>query len=256
MLTSALLALAAVVSQAPADARQINLGAPQPVVSIDLGKVKGAPARLAWSPDGTDLYLQMVERDGAGRIKSSTQYLVSIAKKTMKAIDNEPDWVAKYWTWKSAQASPGASGFKIDVQQKQEQVRATAMPTGGALAKGAVTDPTAGTTASDVAGASLQNQVQNVYALHVKGESIGEWINEAVVPGVNFGWAPAPAALLAYTKRTGGPILVLDEQGHKHELAGPKDATVPAFSGDGARLAWVERVDRKKLDVMLADISK
>src|SRR5579872_6527537 len=170
MLTFALLALAAVVSQAPADARQINLTAPQPVVAIDLGQIKGAPARLAWSPDGTQLYLQMVERDGAGRAKSASQYLVSVAQKTMKAVDKEPDWAAKYWTWKSAQASPGASGFKIDVSQKQETIRATATPTGGALAKGALTDPTAGTTSSDVAGASLQSQIQTVYTLRVKGE--------------------------------------------------------------------------------------
>ena len=107
-----------------------------------------------------------------------------------------------------------------------------------------------------MAGASLKSQIQTVYTLRVKGESLGEWINEAVVPGVNFGWAPAPAALLAYTKRTGGPIVVLDEQGHKQELSGPKDAIVPAWSENGARMAWVERVDRKKLNVMVADISK
>ena len=253
MLTLALFALAL---QAPAaDARQVTLAAPQPVVAIDLGKVKGAPARLAWSPDGTQLYLQMAERDGAGRIKSSDQFLISIAQKTMKSVDKEPDWVSKYWTWKSAQASPGAAGFKIEVAQKQETVRATATPTGGALAKGALTDPTAGTTSSDVAGASLQSQTQNIYTLKVKGESLGEWINEAVVPGVNFAWAPAPAALLAYTKRSGGPIVVLDDQGHKQELAGAKDAVVPAWSDNGARIAWVERVDRKKLNVMVADIA-
>src|SRR5579862_265380 len=153
MLTLALLAL---TLQTPADARQITLAPPQAIVVIDQGQVKGAPAKLAWSPDGHELYLLMAERDGSGNVKTTKQYLISVGQKTMKTVDKEPDWVARYWTWKSGQVSPGLAAFKIDVDQRQQTVRATAAPTGGAMAKGAATDPTAGTTVSDVAAASLQ----------------------------------------------------------------------------------------------------
>jgi hypothetical protein len=248
-------AIAALTLQTPADIRQTTLATPQTIVVIDQGQVKGTPAKLAWSPDGRELYLQMAERDGAGNVKSTKQYVVSVGQKTMKAVDKEPDWVAKYWTWKSAQASPDAPAFKIEVDQRQETVRATSAPTGGAMAKGAVTDPTAGTTASDMASASLQSQKQVIFTLRAKGETIGEWTNEAVVPGVNFGWAPAPAHVLAFTKRTGGPIMLLDDQGHKKELTGAKDATLPAWSDDGAHMAWIERQDRRHLAVTIADVN-
>ena len=76
-----------------------------------------------------------------------------------------------------------------------------------------------------------------------------------VVPGLNFGWAPGPARLLAFTKRDGSGITILDEDGHKQELTGPKDAVVPTWSSDGRMLAWLEKRDRKHYDLMIAEIS-
>jgi len=248
------LVFAAALAQVPADVAQTTLTAPQTVATIDLGSIKGTPSRLAWSADGRELYLQMAEKDGAGNIKSARQFLINIADKKMKSVDTEPAWVARYWNWKSAQASPANASFKIEVEQRTQTVRATSAPTGGALAKGAVADPTAGTTMSDAASVSMQNQTQQVYTLRAKGEVLGEWINEPVMPGVNFAWAPAPARVLAYAKRTGGPIILVDDQGHKQELAGPKEAMVPAFSEDGSRLAWLDHQDRKHLTVMVAGI--
>jgi hypothetical protein len=145
--------------------------------------------------------------------------------------------------------------FKIEVASRQETKRSTAAPVGGALAKGGAADPAAGSTLQDVASAADTTQVQNIYSLKVKGETIGEWINEAVVPGVNFAWAPAPSALLIFAKREGGPLTVLDAAGRKQELAGAKAASLPAWSNDGMKLAWLERKDRKKFDLKIAEIS-
>ena len=249
--------LAALVLQdsTPSDAGRMALSIAQPVAEVDLGKLKGDLARLAWSPDGSEFYVQTVDRDGRGAVKSMKHYLVSASSRSVKSVDQEPAWASKYWAWKSAQASPGAAAFKITVDTKKDTVRSTAAPTGGALAKGGGADPTAGTTVADAASAADNTQLKTTYALKLKGETIGEWINEAVMPGVNFSWAPAPMSMLVFARRDGGPLVLLDTAGRKQELAGAKSAFVPAWSNDGQKIAWLERKDKKKYDLMVAEIS-
>jgi hypothetical protein len=250
------LMFAALLAQSPAtDARQVALSAIQIVTEVDANRLKGDLVRLAWSQNGRQFYLQTIERDNRGNVKQTRHYVASIGSKDVKSAEAEPDWASKYWTWKSAQASPGAATFKIEVSSRHESVRATSAPVGGALAKGGIADPTAGTTLEDVASAADTTQAQTIYSLKVKNETIGEWINEAVIPGVNFAWAPAPAALLVFAKREGGPLAVLDPAGHKQDLTGAKAAILPAWSTDGTRLAWLERKDKKRFDLKVAEIT-
>jgi hypothetical protein len=234
-----------VASQPPTTADHVSVSAPAAVVELDTDKLKGEPSRLAWSPDAKEMYIQTVERDSRGTVKATKHYLVSVDGKRVKGIDQEPAWASKYWMWKSGQASPAAPAFKIKVDQRTETKRATAAPTGGDLARGGNPDPTAGTSVSDVAAAANQTQVQTIYDLHLGDQLIGEWINEAVTPGSNFGWAPAPAHLIAFARRDGGPLILLDDAGHRQELAGTKAASLPAFSDDGTKLAWLTKKDRK-----------
>jgi WD40-like Beta Propeller Repeat len=248
----AVVALQAAVPQT--DARLLALSAPDAIVEIDTGKLKGDLARLAWSPDGGEFYVQTVDRDSRGVVKNSRHYIVSVASKNVRSVGEEPTWASKYWSWKSAQASPGAATLKIAVDQRQETVRSTSSPTGGDLAKGGGADPLAGTTLSDAATAASNTQLKTIFALKLKGETIGEWVNEAVIPGLTFGWAPAPMRALAFAKRDGGPLFVLDESGHKQEVTGAKAAVLPAWSDDGKRIAWLERKDRRKYDLMVAEI--
>ena len=77
---------------------------------------------------------------------------------------------------------------------------------------------------------------------------------QALYEREHFGWAPAPLSLLAFARRDGGPLVVLDASGGKQELAGTKAAVLPAWSDDGKRIAWLERKDRKKYQLMIADI--
>jgi len=233
-------------------ALQISLASP--IVEVDTGRLKGEVVRLAWSPDGSDLYLQTIERDKSGLVKSAKHYVISTAGKTIKGVDQEPAWATKYWSWKSAQASPAAPAFRIDVKQREETIRATYTPTGGAMARGGTANPTDGTSFEEVANAANQTQKAVIFTLQVRDEKIGEWTNEAVIPGVNFGWAPAPLGLLAFAKREGGPLIVLDASGGRQELAGTKAAVLPAWSDDGKRIAWLERKDRKKYELMIAGI--
>jgi hypothetical protein len=252
------LALVAALLQAvplASDARQVALSPPQSVAEIDLGKLKGDLTRLSWSPDGSEFYIQTAERDRSGQLKTAHHYLVSSGAQP-KDAGQEPDWAVKYWAWKAAQASPASPAFSIAIDgPRRETKRSTAAPTGGTLARGGTADPAAGTTVSDVASAAEQTQVQVIYALKVRNETLGEWVNEAVTPGVTFGWAPAPARLLAFTRRDGGPLQVIDDAGRKQTLAGARSALFPAWSNDGRRLAWLERKDRKKLQLTVAEIT-
>jgi hypothetical protein len=257
-MTLAVALVAASPEPPPTDARQVTLAAPLAVTELDSGKTKGEPSQLAWSPDGSELYLQMTERDSSHNVKSAKHFVVAVANKAMKGVDGPPAWAGKYWTWKSGQASPGAPAFKINVDTRQETKRAVSAPTGGALARGGTDGgdrSASGTTAGDAAAAVYASQPITIYTLKLKGEPLGEWTNEPVTPGVNFGWAPAPSHLIAYAKRDGGPIIVLDDEGHKQELTGARNAVLPAWSDDGTKLAWLEKKDRKKFDVMIAGVA-
>lgn len=254
MIPALLVALGLAPGQ-PASSQAVALGPPQRVLSIDTGKIKGEPLRLAWSPDGAVLFLMSAGRDHAGGVRPSRLFLVTIAKASLEGIDQEPEWASKYWMWKSAQASPAAPAFRIEVSRDRRTVRSVAAPTGGVLARGGTADPMGGTTVSDAATAASTAQIEQVYTLKVRDEEIGEWVNEAVVPGTNFSWAPAPRRLLTWARPEGGPLMAIDDQGRKTELAGAKNAVLPAFSDDGARLAWLERRDKKHYELMIAPVT-
>jgi hypothetical protein len=251
----ALLAIQPTQPNALSDATQLVVSTSQTIVEVDSGKLKGDLARLAWSPDGSDIYIQTVERGRSGDIRSVRHYVVSGLAKPVKGLDQEPTWVAKYWAWKSGQASPGAATFKIAADIREDVVRSTAAPAGGALAKGGGADPLTGSTVEDLASAANQTQKKTTYSLKLKGEVIGEWINEAMIPGVNWTWAPAPHRLIAFAKREGGPLVLLDDSGRKQELGVARLAILPAWSGSGNRIAWLERKDKKKYDLVVAEVS-
>src|SRR5581483_100686 len=239
-------------------ALQVTLTTPQPIVELDTGKLKGEIAQLAWSPDGSEFYVETIDRDRAGNVLGARHYVISTAAKNVKNVDQQPQWAMKYWAWKSAQTAPGMASFKIAVDQHEEMLRATSTPTGGAMAKGGTADPVQGMTFEEVANASNATQKQLVSTLKVNKDVIGTWVNEGVMPGVSFTWSPAPLHLLAYAKRDqkdGGPIVVMDSAGEKQDLAGPKNAILPAWSDDGKHLAWLERKDKKKFELMVADIT-
>ncbi|HEY2904366.1 MAG TPA: hypothetical protein VGJ29_00595 [Vicinamibacterales bacterium] len=250
------LALTFALAAAPApQATHVSVANPLPVVDLDMGKLKGEPWRLAWSPDVKEMYLQTVERDGHGTVKSTKHYVIALDSKSVKSVEQEPAWASKYWLWKSGQASPGAPAFKIRVDQRQETVRSTAAPTGGDLARGGSPDPVSGSTLSDVASVANQTQTLGIYSLKLNDVVVGEWVNEPVVTGVNFGWAPAPSHLLAFTKRDGsGPMTLVDDQGHKDEVSGTRGATLPAFSDDGTKLAWLTRKDKKHFELTIGAV--
>jgi hypothetical protein len=256
LLAVAFAATLAITQTIVTDARNAALSPPETIVEVDTARLKGDPGMLAWSPDGKTIYLQMVERDRKGAVTSTRHYVIAVAEKAVRNVDAQPAWVGAYWGWKAAPASPAAAAFKI-VPSERDEVKHAVAPVGD-LAKGGAAGGdgrSMGSTVGEAVSAAATAQTLHIWSLKIHDDTIGEWVNEAVTPGSNFSWAPAPAHLIVYAKRDGGPLSLLDDTGRKQTLAGAKNASFPAWSDDGGRIAWLEQRDRKKYDLVVAAIS-
>lgn len=242
------------------DAASLNVSAPRAVVEIDTGKLKGEPDMLAWSPDGQQVYLRTVQYD-RWKNRRSSHYLLALDGKGPKKIDAAPSWAAAYWSWKSASYAPREPAFRIEVESQRRMATATAVPTGGEIA-GMGGDPTAGGGAGQgmssqaAQNAAMQAQQVTTITMRLKGAVLGEWTNERPDPGIVFGWAPAPLGLIAFAKKDGGRIVLMDRDGHTREIAGSKDGLLPAWSDAGDRVVYLQKKDKKKYDVMVITVGK
>ena len=136
---------------------------------------------------------------------------------------------------------------------------ATAVPTGADIA-GMGGDPTAGggggqgVSQQAATNAAMQAQQLTTITLKLKGTLLGEWVNENPDPGIVFGWAPAPLGLIAFAKKDGGELALMDRDGHTRKIAGSKDCLLPAWSDDGTRVVYLQKKDKKKYSVMLITV--
>lgn len=243
------------LTQAPAvlEAPALAFSTPVTVGQIDGGTWKGDPRRLAWSPDQQEIYLQFVEAKRGGQ--SVSHAIVTVATGAVRKVNGEPPWAGAYWAWKSGQASPARPAFRIAVEERTEAVTATAAPMGGDLARGGGNPAASGISVEEVSGTYNQRQNVHVFELRLKGESLGTWKNEAVVPGLTFGWAPAAVGVgVAFSG--GGGLVVMDEQGRKHDVDGLSNATLPAWSDDGARLAVLARQGRRNFVLQTVTVTR
>jgi hypothetical protein len=243
------LAPAMAAAQAGTGAIAAAVNAPRAVGTIESKALDGEPVMLAWSPDQSQLYVQSMEKTRLGWAKSFRHFIVTVASGNVARVDVQPPWAEAYWGWKSSRRSPAAPEFMLSVGTQLESRHSVNTPTGGALARG-------GTSATNEDANWVANQqTVNVAVLKVGGETIGEWLNEPVTPGTNYTWAPAPYHLLAYARRSGGPLILLDDQGGREELAVAKAAVLPAWSNSGHELAWLERRSKSQFDVMVATVT-
>lgn len=258
MFITMMFVLSAAVSAPPTAAQQteanrVSVSAPVTVVEIDLGKLKGDLRRLSWAPDGSQFYLQTAQADARLGWKIR-HYMVGTDGKGPTSVNDEPAWSASYWTWKSAQSAPGMASMTIAVDQQTKRVSATATPMAGNAARG---DPIAGgaggVSAEEVGNVTQQSQNVQVFTLKLKGEVIGEFVNAPAIPGVTFGWGKTGSGLVAF-RRPDGKLVLMDAAGNKQEVSGAKNAILPAFTTDGARLAWLEKTGGKKYALRVADV--
>ena len=230
------------------------------LVEIDIDKMKGQPAKLAWSPDGKEIYLQLL--DGAfGKAGTERHFVYSVSDGKQKSVDAVPAWAAAYWNRKSGQASPDDAAFKIGVETAQRTERGVTAGMGGDMARGAagsggdIGGGAGGTSAGDAIAAAAGAQTVTVHAMKLAGETIGEFINSVIVPGLTFGWGPAGSKVVVFAKPKSGELVIMDNAKKKQDVDGTKDALLPAFSDDGSKLAWVRRDGRKKFSLLVANVS-
>jgi WD40 repeat protein len=233
----------------------VTIATPAKITTIDSGKGR-EPTQLAWSSDGSQLFLQTSERDAQGMAVKHRYFTVSVAEPALKSADAPPAWATEYWAWKSGQHAPGSKAFGIDVKQGQQKLSATATPMGGDLARGGA-DPggTGGTAAGDVASARAQTQTQNMVSLTVKGENVGEFVGQQFLPGYTFGWSPQSIGMIVYANQS-GHLAVMDQDGHKQQIESTKDVILPAWSSDGSKIAFLQKAGKNKYDLFIAGVTQ
>jgi hypothetical protein len=196
------------------------------------------------------LFLRWAETDRWGNERAKN-YLVRPGGGALAPVNEQPDWVASYWAWKSGFAAPGVPDLRFEVESREQTKLATGSTTEApGVANPNRSDPTMSQPAKDYA--SMQKIVTTTVKL--KGRLIVEAQNEAVVPGLTFGWAPAPMGVLAYADAK-CRLAMVDREGRRLEVAGTRDVILPAWSPDGKRIACLVRQDKKKylLSVMSVD---
>src|SRR5688572_734864 len=166
-----ILAIAAGVSaQAPIDVAKTKLAAAATIAQLDMGKLKGAPFRAGWSPDGTQFYLQTVEGPFHER-KATHHYVIDGTDGKVQNVEGEPAWFAAYWDLKSNKTSPDAASLEIALSSETRVEKTTSSPTGGDLARGGA-GGTEGTTSTDAITAAHNSQAVSVRTMKLHGQTI------------------------------------------------------------------------------------
>lgn len=239
------------------DASRVRLTPPATVVELDASRLRGTPWRLAWSAEEDVFYLQVYEAEDDTR-GVYWHYLVDAETGALRAIPEEPSWAVDYWTWKSAQHPPGRPDSRIDVEIKRKQLAPMTLALDGGLARGGSTtaNPGNGQVAQEAAMAAISSrQWAVVCTLTYRGHLLGEWVNRPVIPGHTFGWAPAGIGLLAYSDPEGA-LLLMDDRGRTRRVKGARSTLLPAWSGDGTRLAFLERGTSRRFRLKLVELTR
>jgi hypothetical protein len=235
----------------PADVSRLRVGAPAPIVELDLGKLKGELRQIAWSPDLATLYVQTAE--GRPPSEKLHHYTVAVDVGAIAPAADRPDWAASFWAFKSDRFAPGLESLIIDVQQSLETMK---YGTGSAGAIDQADRATGGATTSAMnADRAALSDRNHVVRLKLLDEVVSEFVNEPAVPGRMFAWGPARSGAIAHTDRD-GRLFLFDQNHHRQNVSGAHDAVLPAWSTDGTRLAWAQKVGRRKYTLVASTITR
>ncbi|HWW83618.1 MAG TPA: hypothetical protein VNZ26_08465, partial [Vicinamibacterales bacterium] len=81
--------------------------------------------------------------------------------------------------------------------------------------------------------------------LVLKGQVIGEFVDEQVYPGYTFSWSPETLRLIAFRAQT-GRLTIMNVEGLTQPAGDDKDVWLPAWSESGDEIAYLNRLGRKK----------
>jgi hypothetical protein len=242
-LASILVVLSTLLSQARsgADVRHLVISGPQTTRKLDNNGLRGIPTRLCPSPDGTQVYLRMSELDRWAN-ETIHHHLLTIRGDSLVRLEGEPTWAFNYWMWKSAPGAPGHPAFRIGLEAREELIHSTNVPREGNIGQHTA-DPNESLD-EVVRRAAQASQKTHVETLFLHGRVISRVVNQHVVPGRTFGWAPAPLGLIAYVNDK-GRLVLMDAAGRTREISGARDVTLPAWTDDGRRLLFLERAGKR-----------
>jgi hypothetical protein len=248
--------MVAALSGSPADVTRIAVSAPVLVATLSGEQVAGVPAQLAWSPDGQRLYLRLSHSDRWAN-ERFFHYEIVLPARQVRSLADSPGWNSAYWARKSGFSCPGAPDFRIKVDTRVERKSATGSGAGGNLGQNAG-DPYGpgmelGPQGSAIMSSAMQSQNVTIVTWTLKGQQVGEFVNSRAPAGLTYGWAPEALRAIAYADSK-QRLVLMDAAGRRREVAGARDVVLPAWSDDGARLAWVQRRGRSELVVMMADV--
>ena len=236
-----LIAAAAVVAQAgvPAyDVSSLTIAPPALVCELDLNQLKGELRRLSWSPDGRNLHVQTAEVGVAQH-----DYIITVMDGIVSRAFGEPEWAVGYWAMKSDLAAPGLPLLRLEVQQDNRRTRPTPF------------------TSNAVGGAytpDVKNPVDNFESevtLRLLGLTIGNWINGAPMAGETYGWGPSGSGALVFVGR-GDRLTLIDQEARRKVVGTIKGASMPAWSADGRRLAFLQKTGKKRYRLMTAALGR
>lgn len=234
-------------SSGPLDVSTLKVSAPAAVAELDMGKLKGEPRQLAWSPDFTQFYIQTV--DGDRPEDTVHHYTVAATGGAVTNAPRPPEWAVDYWRFKSDRYAPGVPELVIDVAQKMEVMK---VGTGSAGAAEGGDRAGGGTVMSSAnIDREAQNQKQSVIRMTLLDETVGQFVNQRFIPGLTFSWGPPSSGAIAFTDPV-GHLVFFDQKKHKRTVSGVKDAVLPAWTVDGSRIAFLQKSGRKKYTLMTA----
>jgi hypothetical protein len=230
------LIFAASVALTPAAPQPFSAAAPTLVADLPASQIKGEPSQLAWSADSATLCLQTLEGDHP----KARYYVIRLAPPEVHGVDVPPDWAAPYWTWKSSRMPPGHPELviQVDTQNKGGKI-----PTQDLKAKSDERMLENAVASQNTAEGSI------VRTLTLKGEAIGQFVDQPLVPGTTFGWSPEKLHALTYIKPS-GRLALMDLNGGKLEIDGTSGISLPAWSPDGSRIVYVQKQGRHHYAVM------
>jgi hypothetical protein len=212
---------------------------PAKVCDVDLAQLSGSVRRLSWNPNGTSLHLQTV--DSSDHLYD---YIIDLVTREIRLAFGEPAWADEYWMQKSALAAPGMPSLKLEVTGNNRRTRPVLF-TGGFANRGAQTpDPK-----------NPVDAYEHEVTLRYRGQEIGNWINGAPMAGDTFGWGPPGTGTLVFSD-SHGRLTLIDPAMRRRAVPGTKDAAFPAWSSDGARLAFLQKAGRRKYVLMTAGVDR
>lgn len=237
----------------PWKADDLSFSDPVVAATLEGDALTGQPSRLAWAPGDQILYLQTLDGTFGRPDAKLRHFLVASDGGPLRELPAEPEWAVDYWIVKSDQASPDDPSVRITLKSESRREKTTSTPQGGDLARGG-TSPASSIGRNDAIDAAFNSQIAFMNTMLLHGQTVGQFDNTVIVPGLTFGWGPG--GLIAYAEPNKGRLIVMDGEGRRQEIRGTKDARLPGWSTDDTRLAWIEKSGRNKFVVRVVRVEK